>query len=233
MKPATALALLLLASAPLQATPESRTSVTTSSLATLTRESLEQAKIWGLSEQEWSRFREIQAGPRGYWSPGLDPLTTLGVEARSDAERQRYAELQVRLEAQRAERELAYQNAYADAWARLYPGQLPIQGLSDVPRASPATPRLALFAASDCAACLKRVRQLQASDTPFDLYLIDSQSDDQRIRDWARQAGLEPERVQRRQITLNHGQEPWARLDSQGTLPASFRQVNGQWQRLD
>jgi hypothetical protein len=90
----------------------------------------EAAEAWGLSEQEWSRFEEIQRGPRSYWSPNLDPLTALGVEAHNDAERQRYAELQVRLEAQRAERELAYQRAYDDAWQRVYPGCYP----SRVPR---------------------------------------------------------------------------------------------------
>ncbi len=57
------------------------------------------------------------------------------VEAQTDQERQRYAELQVALEAKRAERELAYQNAYTAAWAKLFPGLLPIQGM-----ASPSLP---------------------------------------------------------------------------------------------
>lgn len=70
-----------------------------------------QAKVWGLTDDEWAKFERLQRGPRQYWSPQLDPLTTLGVEADSDQERQRYAELQVRLEAKRAERELAYQKA--------------------------------------------------------------------------------------------------------------------------
>ena len=87
----------------------------------LQRAGTQAAQHWGLTEQEWSRFEEIRRGPRGYWSPSLDPLTALGVEARDDAERQRYAELQVRLEAARAERELAYQRAYDEAWQRLSP----------------------------------------------------------------------------------------------------------------
>src|SRR3990167_11135556 len=57
-----------------------------------------QAANWGLTEQEWSRFEHIQAGPRGFWSPNLDPLTALGIEAQSDQERRRYAQLQVKLE---------------------------------------------------------------------------------------------------------------------------------------
>ena len=74
----------------------------------------------------------------------FDPLTALGVEAQTDQERQRYAELQVALEAKRAERELAYQNAYTAAWAKLFPGLLPIQGMaSPLPVSSSVVPRQA------------------------------------------------------------------------------------------
>lgn len=192
----------------------------------------EAAEAWGLTEQEWSRFEEIQRGPRGYWSPNLDPLTALGVEARNDSERQRYAELQVRLEAQRAERELAYQHAYDDAWQRVYPGLLPIQGAT-VPLYSPVASRLQLFVKPDCPPCLRRVRELQARNADFDLYLVDSHNDDNLLRDWARQAGIQPARVQRQQITLNHDRGQWQRLGNDTQLPASFQQQEGQWQRLD
>lgn len=225
----------LLFAAPVQAASATRTEsrVVTSTQVPPAELPVEQAKAWGLTDLEWSRFETIKAGPRGYWSPHLDPLTALGVEAQNDAERQRYAELQVRLEAQRAERELAYQNAYTAAWARLYPGLLPIQGLADRPRASPLLPRLAVFVEADCAACLAQASQLQARDTPFDLFLVGSQGEDQRLRDWARLAGLEPGRVQRKQITLNHDQGQWSRLGIQGPLPASVQRVGGQWQRIE
>jgi integrating conjugative element protein (TIGR03759 family) len=52
------------------------------------------------------------------------------------------------------------------------------------------------------------------------------------VRSWARQAGIEPARVQRRQITLNHDRGHWFSLGAPGPLPATFEQVNGQWQRL-
>jgi integrating conjugative element protein (TIGR03759 family) len=192
----------------------------------------EAAEAWGLTEQEWSRFEEIQRGPRGYWSPNLDPLTTLGVEARDDNERQRYAELQVRLEAQRAERELAYQRAYDDAWQRVYQGLLPIQGAT-TPQHSPVASRLQLFVKPDCPPCLQRIRELQARNADFDLYLVDSQLDDGLLRDWARQVGIQPARVQRQQITLNHDRGQWQRLGNDTQLPASFQQQEGQWQRID
>ena len=202
--------------------------------APLGRSDFEQATNWGLTEQEWTRFEKIQAGPRGFWSPNLDPLTALGVEAETDQERQRYAELQVALEAKRAERELAYQNAYNAAWVKLFPGLLPIQGMASPPPAgSSVAPRQALFVEDNCAVCKVEAKRLQSSDMAFDIYLVGSQGKDERVRSWARQAGIDPAKVQRRQITLNHDRGRWFSLGAPGPLPAKLQQVNGQWQRLD
>ncbi|MGF6708577.1 TIGR03759 family integrating conjugative element protein [Pseudomonas frederiksbergensis] len=202
--------------------------------APLGRSDSVQAASWGLTEQEWTRFEQIQAGPRGFWSPNLDPLTTLGVEAETDQERQRYAELQVALEAKRAERELAYQNAYTAAWAKMFPGLLPIQGMaSPSPASSSVVPRQALFVEDHCPACTAEAQRLQSSDTAFDLYLVGSQGEDERVRSWARQADIDPAKVQRQQITLNHDRGRWFSLGAPGPLPATFQQVSGQWQRLD
>lgn len=200
----------------------------------LERSHTAQAANWGLTEQEWTRFEQIQAGPRGFWSPNLDPLTALGVEAQTDQERQRYAELQVALEAKRAERELAYQNAYTAAWAKLFPGLLPIQGMaSPSPASSAVSTRPGLFVENHCPACNVEAQRLQSSDTAFDIYLVGSQGEDERVRRWARQAEIDPVKVQRRQITLNHDRGRWFSLGAPGPLPATFQQVNGQWQRLD
>lgn len=213
-------------------TTQSRTQDTQS--APLGRSDSEQAASWGLTEQEWTRFEQIQAGPRGFWSPNLDPLTALGVEAQTDQERQRYAELQVALEAKRAERELAYQNAYTVAWAKLFPGLLPIQGMaSPSPASSAVMPRQALFVEDHCPACSAEAQRLQSSDMVFDIYLVGSQGEDEGVRNWARQADVDPAKVQRRQITLNHDRGRWFSLGAPGPLPATFQQVNGQWQRLD
>ena len=44
---------------------------------------------------------------------------------------------------------------------------------------------------------------------------------------------IDPVKVQRQQITLNHDRGRWFSLGAPGPLPATFQQVNGQWQRLD
>lgn len=193
------------------------------------------AQEWGLSSQEYQRYRTLMQGSRGIYSPGLDPLTALGIEAQSDAERRHYAELQVRAEAQRVQKELAYEQAYRDAWTRLYPNLQPIQASGTAaPLASPVlhgSGRLAVFVSDNCAACTERVQALQHDGQSFDLYLIGSQGDDARIRRWAVLAGIDPAKVRARQITLNHDGGRWVQLGLGGELPAVVREVNGQWLR--
>ncbi|WP_425522208.1 TIGR03759 family integrating conjugative element protein [Xanthomonas citri] len=194
-----------------------------------------QARDWGLRSEEWARYRELMQGPLGVYSPSLDPLTALGIEARSDEERRRYAELQVQVEARRVEKTLAYQRAYDDAWRRLAPGaqrvNLPGAGATADRSMAAGAERTAVFVKADCTPCVQRVQQLQAADTAFDLYMVGSRQDDARIRQWATQAGIEPAKVHARTITLNHDSGRWLSLGLQGDLPAVVRQVGGQWQR--
>ncbi len=172
-------------------------------------------------------------GPTGIYSPNLDPLTALGIEARSDQERRHYAELQVQAEARRVEKTLAYQRAYDQAWKRLNPGMQAVT-LSDAD--APDAPvgdagRLAVFVKDNCAVCEARVKELQASGSTFDLYLVGSRQDDARVRRWATLAGIDPSKVRARTITLNHDAGRWLSIGGQGELPAVVREINGQWQR--
>ena len=197
------------------------------------------ARPWGLKTEEWSRYQQLMRGPLGIYSPGLDPLTALGIEARSDEERRRYAELQVKAEAHRVEKELAYQLAYDEAWKRLYPNLLPVTGLSAPEKTQPtatAQGRLAVFVTQDCPACERRVKQLQRDGRAFDLFLIGSKNDDIAIRRWAARVGIAPDKVRARSITLNHDNGRWQRLvvtypGVAGDFPAVLKEVEGQWRR--
>jgi len=195
------------------------------------------AREWGLSPQEWARYELVMKGPRGIYSPGLDPLTALGIEAESAEERQRFAELQVQAERRRVDKELAYQRAYDQAFARIYPDEKVIQ--LTTPQSSPATRRavmksdgrLAVFVEEDCTSCIAQVQNLQEKKLAFDLYFVGGQSDDERIRRWAILAGIDPTSVHNRKITLNHDNGRWLDLRLGGNLPALVREVNGKWQR--
>ncbi|ECI3507833.1 TIGR03759 family integrating conjugative element protein [Klebsiella aerogenes] len=179
-----------------------------------------QAQQWGLTDSEWQHYQQLRQGERGIWSPGLDPLTTLGVEADSDAERQRYAELLARKEHQRVEKELAFQRAYDQAWKRLYPTLTPIR--SDIP------PRLALFVSEKCPACETLAQKLINDDRPLDIWLVSNSNDDARLQRWAQRQHIDMRKVERGQITLNHDNGRWQRLDG-GKLPLLLEQQGEQW----
>lgn len=193
---------------------------------------------WGLTPQEWNRYQTLMQGPRGIYSPGLDPLTALGIEAKTVEDRRRYAQLQVKAERERVDKELAYQRAYDQAFASLYPSEKLIQitssslGLaSRPPPLLKAKGRLAIFVKDNCPQCIARAKDLQATKQAFDLYFVGSQGEDEKIRRWALRSGIEPARVRDRHITLNHDEGRWANLGLSGDLPAVVREVNGQWQR--
>lgn len=213
---------------------ETRTMASTARPLTDARDDEARAREWGLRAEEWSRYQTLMHGPLGIYSPNLDPLTALGIEARSEDERRRYAELQVQAEARRVQKTLDYQRAYDAAWQRLYPNQqrVVLQGGPATGGSGTAEPgRIALFVKEDCAACDQRVQQLQSAGTPVDVYLIGSRGDDERIRRWARRAGIDPAKVRARTITLNHDGGRWLSLGASGDLPAVMREVGGQWQR--
>ncbi|WP_275286837.1 TIGR03759 family integrating conjugative element protein [Halomonas elongata] len=175
------------------------------------------ADAWGLDQQEYQRYKTIMEGPRGTWSPDLDPLTALGLEARSDAERQKYAELLVEIERKRVEAELAFQRAYDDAWQRLYPGDMPVNSFTtkggiDATQSvfgdatASSSPRLNVVVATQaCGQCDATVKRLLSNGAAMDIWIVDSEGDDERIRRWAAKVGIPPDQVRNGSITLNHG----------------------------
>lgn len=163
------------------------------------------AQAWGLSEEEYARWQALMNGPRGIQSPGLDPLTTLGIESRSDAERRRMAEKWVRQESARTEKELAFQREVDAAWKRLYPDTLPVRLGNATGSAADKQGRLALFVRmDDCAPCDARLAAVMAENRPVDIYVLGTGGSDDRLRAWAKQKKIPVERVKRRNITLNH-----------------------------
>jgi len=189
------------------------------------------AQQWGLRDDEFARYRELMQGPLGMYSPNLDPLSALGIEAQTNEERRRYAELQVQAEARRVEKLLAYQRAYDEAWQRLYPNMQRVNLPGAVSGVASGNGRIAVFVRDGCTACEQAVQRLQSSGTDFDLYMVGSRSDDARIRDWAKRAQIDPMRIRDGAITLNHDGGRWLSLGLSGELPAVVREVNGQWQR--
>ncbi|MDX5297941.1 MAG: TIGR03759 family integrating conjugative element protein, partial [Gammaproteobacteria bacterium] len=159
-----------------------------------------------LTDQEWTRYGELMQGPRGVWSPNLDPIMVLGVHARTEEERRRYAELAVHQEKARVDGEMAFEQAYQEAVRRLYPdvfAGLPGTSASvsdqlglSAPRLerfntplSPDASRLMVFLSTDCDGCTgpAMAGRLRAAAQRFrgvDVYLLGDLSDEA-IMTWA------------------------------------------------
>ncbi|ORM84301.1 integrating conjugative element protein [Pantoea deleyi] len=189
----------------------------------------QQAQQWGLSASDWSRYQTLMKGGRGIMSPGLDPLTALGVETDNSAERRRLAELWVKHEYQRTEKELAFQRDVNAAWLRLYPETLAVNmGTNAAGIAHDTQGRLALFLRENCSRCDARLAAVLADNRPVDLYLVGIDSDDG-LRAWAVRHNIPVERVRSRQITLNHDNGLWFRY-GMGQMPVILQQGESGWQ---
>ncbi|EIL0914793.1 TIGR03759 family integrating conjugative element protein [Salmonella enterica] len=185
---------------------------------------------WGLSDKEWQQYQQVLKGPRAIQSPGIEPLMALGLEAKSASERRHFAELWVREEYARVEKELAFQREVDAAWKRLYPGVLPVNLGNAAGIAHDTQGRLALFVRREnCPQCDARLAAIIADNRPVDIYLVDSAGSDDTIRQWALAHHIPVDKVRSRQITLNHDNGNWLKY-GQGRMPVVLQQGASGWQ---
>ena len=201
---------------------------------TLSASELARARSWDLSAVEWRRYKELMQGIRGSISPStISPIEVLGIHARDEAERKRYAEAWARAMREDVDRILAFQRAYDAAGKHLYPNA-PLIDIERLPakaeetRAFQSTDRLLFFARSECPACDLMMRKLlQRIDevNGIDIYLTGvALGDDGAVRDWASRHQIDPEWVRNRRITLNHdGGALEGLTNGQGAVPYILR----------
>jgi len=100
------------------------TSATTAQATSMQSETAEQsaARHWGLTLDDYRRYQSLMKGVRGAVSdPRISPIEVLGIHARDDAERRKYAEMFARLMAEDTQRVLQFQVEYDRAFRRLHP----------------------------------------------------------------------------------------------------------------
>lgn len=205
--------------------------VTSQVQQTQTDNSAREAAVWGLSDTQWQQYHDVMKGPRGVQSPGIDPVLALGLEAASAAERRHMAELWVKQEYQRVEKELAFQREVDSAWKRLYPGVLPVNiGRNAAGVAHDTRGRLALFVRREnCPQCDARLAAIIADNRPVDIYVVDNSGSDEVIRQWALAHHIPVDRVRSHRITLNHDNGKWLKF-GQGRMPVVLQQGESGWQ---
>ncbi len=193
---------------------ESNTSVSATDENTLTSSDRARSRLWELSETEWRRYKQLMQGIRGSISPPtISPIEVLGIHARDQDERRRYAEMWARAMREDVSRILAFQHAYDEAGKRLYPNEQLIDinrlpGRVDTTSSLQPGDRVLFFTRPDCPACdallVKLLKRIDAV-TGIDIYITGVKSgDDQAVRDWAAGHAIKPEWVRSRRVTLNH-----------------------------
>ncbi|MXY64065.1 MAG: TIGR03759 family integrating conjugative element protein [Gammaproteobacteria bacterium] len=185
---------------------------------------------WDLSETDWSTYTKLMRGPSGLWYSRLDPAFVLGINAKSESERERFARIVYDQERQRLDDLFAFNRAYQRI-ARAerstpgfsYFGEFgDINDLSGSSIPDPFPARVLIFVGPDCPRCDRSVLDLVVAGRSFDIYYVGAGSNAE-ISRWARRIGLPPSRVRDRSITLNHDRGTLARTDmNRSDLPVLF-----------
>ena len=165
------------------------------------------AKLWDLSIDEYREYQLIMQGPRGNWTPNLDPITVLGINAKSDAERTEFAEKLAKLERARVTRELAFEMAYQKAQQKLF-GHIPLYetaeakvaqwaGLGEASKAKTVN----VFINTPCDTCKAVSTRILKSGVKVNFYFVGFTGE--AIKQWAVDLGITGQMITSKQATLN------------------------------
>lgn len=168
------------------------------------------AKQWMLSETDWVKYKQIMIGPRGIWSPGLDPITALGVSETDPQERKRYAEIWIKVESRRAALEIAFEVERRAAAQRINGDQLAVNNESWIRdwerKRVEVNKQVILFVDSgcreDCETLFQELHTSVGENARLDIFFKQGASSDD-IGQWASFMKIPPEIVRNRGITLN------------------------------
>lgn len=91
----------------------------------LNQNSLHQAKVWGLTDDEEKRYLALMNNRSAVFYEGLhlNPIDILGLNARNEEERAHFAQLGAQIEAQKVAQNLAWNSAFYKAYNELFKNQ--------------------------------------------------------------------------------------------------------------
>lgn len=194
----------------------------------LTQEEQSLARQWNLSDSDWEKYKEIMSGPRGVWSPGLDPITALGVHESDPVERRRYATIWMEMEIKRTELELAFEVERMNVSNRLLAGQKVVNNQRWIDqwqaKQSAIQNEVLLFVDVACTEkCERLFNEVAKSSTSggnrLNVY-FNAGATAEDIGKWAQGMGIDPQIVRDRYITLNFDEGQFSQFNiAQADLP--------------
>ena len=203
------------------------------------QEALTQAKRWDIDVEDWKRYKELNQGLAKYDFAHVDPVHVLGIFARNDEERQKFARIFAQHEYIRVQGLLDFDRAYMiearnlikernlhliddEVFYRRRPDLKAEQDLYDAVL-NPGD-RLVLFVKKDCPECSDLYNivyhRRKEANVALDIYFVGIVSDDD-IRTWARRTGVKPDDVMGGKVTLNHDRGEAKRFGAE-EIPSVF-----------
>ncbi len=208
-----------------------------------------QALAWGLSDSEEKRYLSLMQNQSGYfygsqslqsplggtlvYTKKATPVEILGFNARSDASRNKYAELDAQQQIQYISKYLAYVTAYNRAAVALKEKlKLPIVRKFNEQKFSPynykpvslqSGDKLMLFIHPD-----DEVRPIIASllgslqknkNVSLNVFFVGNKIKKSNLETWARDQNIPPQLVKSQKITLNFGNDQFQLLKTNHALP--------------
>lgn len=183
----------------------------------LNEQQLHEAKVWELTPDEEKRYVLLMQNRSKFYYQGLrqTPLDILGLNARNEAERNHFAELAAKQEAQKVAKNIAWNNAFYKAYNKLF-ANVPVVGDFDPSPFSPYNHKpvqiapgdtLYFFIKPEDAVTTILLVLMDAIENTPDTYLhvMLLESEDLAIQLWANKHQIPQHLVNNARITLNHG----------------------------
>ncbi|MFO2564085.1 TIGR03759 family integrating conjugative element protein [Legionella pneumophila serogroup 1] len=206
---------------------------------TLTDTQLHEAKVWGLMPEEEKRYVLLMQNKSKLYYKGLrqTPIDILGLNARNETERNHFAELAARQEAQKVAKNIAWNNAFYKAYNKLFVN-VPVIGDFDPSPYSPYAHKPVQLSQGDTLYFFIKEQDAvktillvlfdaieQTPNARFHLMLLDM--NDTTIQIWANQHQIPQHLVNGGRISLNHGELSYQSLKVKKSLPLLLLSKNG------
>ncbi|HAT2250077.1 MULTISPECIES: hypothetical protein [Aeromonas] len=220
-----------------------------------TNEDLRQSKAWGMKQSEWMEYKELMStGPNAAYyanKPELTPPMVMGINAKTDYDRTRYAKLSVEMERARLAREVQFDEAVNQyiktlipnhpvwmsdlerrAWAKRNAesgvDSAKAAGLSNNSVAVPIKDtRTVAYADAEncdvrCTGFIKNLATRSSKLNRLDLFVINARSDEN-LLSFSRAVGISTQMLADGKATVNYDSGYYARLKPAPGLPVAYR----------
>lgn len=179
---------------------------------------IHEAKVWGLTIDEEKRYVLLMQNKSAIYYDGLrqTPIDILGINARTQQEREHFAKLSALFEAQKVSKNIAWNNAFYVAYNKLFK-DVPVVGKTDLSSYSPRQYKPISLEPNDnlyffikptdaVKIILLSLSAALKSTASTHLHIMLLNTNDLGIQTWASRHQIPKEMVVSGQISLNHGE---------------------------